>query len=210
MNNQVFVNIKGQALEKVRKISDLETLRLLTDPLKLKLLQQFGEAPGTARSAAEALGEKVTRLYRHVDALADAGLLEVIAETPKRGTVERTFRAVAERFEVDQEVFSEGSDSEAMALARELVQGAMDEVTRAFERAADSLTPGTEAPEAPLLMRLRIRAPMSRIESLCQGLEEWLAEAQAEVDRSVEEGGEAEEERDYGAMIAFYPIDDRD
>ncbi len=39
-------------------IEDLEQLRLLSDPLKLSLVQVFGEAEGTVASAAEALGEQ--------------------------------------------------------------------------------------------------------------------------------------------------------
>ena len=75
-------------MDKVYKIRELEQVRLLADPLKLDLLQAFAERDKTAKAVADELGQPVTRLYRHVDALLDAGLLTVVQETPKRGTVE--------------------------------------------------------------------------------------------------------------------------
>ena len=47
----------------------LEQARLLSDPFKLKLLEQFAAGPATTKQVADLLGEKAPRLYRHVDAL---------------------------------------------------------------------------------------------------------------------------------------------
>ena len=96
-------------MKETYKIKDLEHMRLLTDPLKLQLIQAFAEKAKTTKQVATELGESVTKLYRHVDALHDAGLLVVVEEKQKRGTIERTFRAVAERFEADQSLFADGA-----------------------------------------------------------------------------------------------------
>ena len=117
VNNTIHVNVNNQVripgfiriVKKTLYINKIEQVRLLADPLKLQLLQAFAEGEKTAKEAAESLGESLTKLYRHVDALLDGGLIEITQETPKRGTVERTFRAVAERFEVDQSLFSGGN-----------------------------------------------------------------------------------------------------
>ena len=60
---------------KTHYVKDLEQARLLTDPFKLKLLEQFAAEPRTTKQVADHLGEKAPKLYRHVDALATAGLL---------------------------------------------------------------------------------------------------------------------------------------
>ena len=65
-------------MKEVHKIKDLAHIRLLSDPLKLQLIRAFAEEPKTTKQVAAALGESVTKLYRHVDALFDAGLIEVI------------------------------------------------------------------------------------------------------------------------------------
>ena len=44
-------------MKDVHEIDSLEQVRLLSDPLKLKLLQVFATAPRTTREAAKELGE---------------------------------------------------------------------------------------------------------------------------------------------------------
>ena len=90
-------------------VKRLEQAKLLTDPFKLKLLERFGGKPVTTKQVADRMGEKAPRLYRHVDALVDEGLLELVEEKPKRGTIERYYRTVASRFEVDPALFSTSS-----------------------------------------------------------------------------------------------------
>ena len=84
-------------------IKRLEQATLLSDPFKLKLLEGFAGKPSTTKQVADRMGEKAPRLYRHVDALVDEGLLTLVEEKPKRGTIERYYTTVAARFEVDPE-----------------------------------------------------------------------------------------------------------
>ena len=173
------------------RVSDLDQLRLLADPLKLKLIQAFAEQPRTTRDVAEELGENLTRLYRHVDALLDAGLIEITREQKKRGTVERTFVAVARRFEVDRALLSETDDH--MDAARELLRAGEEELIAALE-AHDK---GSE----PLFMRLRIKGSPAQLRALRESLETWLESAQ-----ELEAEDDASASVEAGAMIAFYPV----
>jgi predicted ArsR family transcriptional regulator len=175
------------------RISDLEQVRLLTDPLKLRLIQEFAEGPRTVGAVAEALGENVTKLYRHVDALLDAGLIEVTRERKKRGTVERTFRAVARRFEVEHSLFADsGGGHEAI---RELLRGGEEELLDAMA--------GSAGDEKPILTRLRIKVSPERLASLRAGLEAWL---ETLLETGEEDGCDAEDAEEAGVMIAFYRI----
>lgn len=66
---------------------------LILHPVRLRIVLA---ASGRRVTTAE-LGEQLpdvpqASLYRHVGVLADAGVLEVVAERPVRGTVERTYR----------------------------------------------------------------------------------------------------------------------
>ncbi len=181
---------------KTLKINDLEQVKLLADPLKLKLLQAFAAEAKTTKQVAAELGQSITKLYRHVDALHDAGFLEVTEERQKRGTIERTFRATAERFEADRSLFSDESSTEGMDAARDLLRAGEEEILHAIASASDSDA------EEPVIMRLRCKASPKRIKALSQALTEWI-EATQETD-------EEEATEYYGAMVAFYPLDSTD
>jgi hypothetical protein len=77
-------------------ISDPAVLKVLADPVRLRVLGAFVE-PSTALAAARRLGMG-RGIYRHVDALVDAGLLVVVSTQRKRGTIERTLQSTARRY----------------------------------------------------------------------------------------------------------------
>lgn len=181
-------------MKETHKIKDLETVRLLADPLKLELLQAFAEGDKTTKEAAMALDQSVTKLYRHVDALHDAGLLEIVRETRKRGTVERTFRAVAKRFEADHSLFIGDAEEGGQNAIRDLLRAGEVEILEALGH-AESADSGDI-----IVSRMRVKGTPERIAELRRGLVEWLESVHVDED---EDDGEPEE---FAAMIAFYPI----
>ena len=185
-------------MDKVYKIRELEHLRLLSDPLKLNLLQAFAEAEKTPRQVAEELGESLTKLYRHVDALQEAGLIQVVQETPKRGTVERSFRAVAQRFEVDHSLLNNSENPADLQPIREMLRNSESEILNAL---AD---PQAVNDESMTLAKLRIKASPEKLTKLRESLNAWLENMQEE-----EEGeDEASDAKEAGVLIAFYPIEE--
>lgn len=177
------------------KIKDLEQIKLLSDPLKLQLLQAFAEKAKTTKQVAAELGESVTKLYRHVDALHDAKLIEIAGEKKKRGTLERTFRAVAHRFEADAALFAANADPAGMDAARDMLRSAETEILTAI--ADDS---GRDESEA-MFARLRFKASPARIAELRNTLKTWVESVQDDDDSGAEDATEI------GALIAFYPIE---
>ena len=182
-------------MKDIYKIRDLEQVRLLSDPLKLRLLQAFAESAKTTKQAAAELGENVTKLYRHVDALHDVGLLEVVGEKQKRGTIERTFQAVAQRFEADYSLFSDAPGNEGTEAARQMLRVSETEILNVLANAHD------EDEEQAIVMRIRGKATPEKIAELRATLREWL-ESVPNYDQSPAEGA-----REIGGLIAFYEID---
>ena len=182
-------------MKKTHKITDLEQIRLLSDPLKLRLLQGFAESARTTKEAAAELGESVTKLYRHVDALHDAGLIEVVEEKQKRGTIERTFRAVAQRFEADYSLFSDAPGDEGTIAARDMLRVTEAEVLSVLANTHD------DTDERAIIMRVRGKASPAKVAELRGTLNAWL-ESLPNNDAAP---GEATQE--FGGLIAFYEID---
>ncbi|GAA1603611.1 helix-turn-helix domain-containing protein [Kribbella hippodromi] len=84
-------------------------LELLGHPVRLRIVHAFR---GGRELTTGELGERITdvskaTLYRHVELLAEGGILEVAAEQRVRGAVERRFRLQAERASITPEQLAE-------------------------------------------------------------------------------------------------------
>ena len=180
-------------------VKRLEQAKLLTDPFKLKLLERFGGKPVTTKQVADGMGEKAPRLYRHVDALVDEGLLELVEERPKRGTIERYYRTVAGRFEVDPNLFStsSGVSDDALDMLRSIFRDTESDLVRIFDRLKD----GEPDPEdLPLVMRLGIRGTAEEIQRLQEKLDEWMEECKSlSCDKE-----DTPDMKSYSGLLAFY------
>ena len=71
-------------------IRDLAQLKVLADPLRVRILEALCEQPRTTKQVAERLGEKPTKLYHHVEALDRAGLIELHSTRPNRARSRNT------------------------------------------------------------------------------------------------------------------------
>jgi len=186
-------------------VKRLDQAKLLTDPFKLKLLERFAGTPVTTKQVADQMGEKAPRLYRHVDALVAAGLLELVEEKPKRGTVERYYRTIAARFEVDSELFATSAQDrdEGLDMMRSLLRDTEADLVRIFSSAGD-VAPDSE--HLPMLMRVAVRGSDTEIAGLREKLDEWLEECTA-----MAEAGECRDDGTaYTGLLAFYPQPDDD
>lgn len=86
-------------------LRELAQIKALADPLRQRLLREFAQTPQTTKQAAHALKENPTKLYHHVETLAQAGLLKLVRTQQKRGTTERYYQAAAKQFSVHRDIF---------------------------------------------------------------------------------------------------------
>ena len=183
-------------------VKRLEQAKLLTDPFKLKLIERFAGKPVTTKQVADRMGEKAPRLYRHVDALVAEGLLELVEEKPKRGTIERYYRTVADRFEIHPDLFmaSDEGDADAPDMIRSLLRETESDLVKIFDAyKATGSSPNED--ELPIVMRIAVRGTPEEIQDLRKKLEDWHKE-------SSQACGEREDSDDlesWSGLIAFYP-----
>ena len=75
---------------------------VLLHPVRLRIVQALANRPLTPTALKETLGDVAqATLYRHINQLEVAGLIEVVSERPVRGGVERTFGLVASAVSLD-------------------------------------------------------------------------------------------------------------
>jgi DNA-binding transcriptional ArsR family regulator len=162
-----------------RTVTDLEQIRALADPLRLRILGALTGAPRTTKQVAELLGEKPTKLYHHVEALERAGLIRLHETRPKRGTVERYYQAVAAQFQVAASALSPpgagGAPSEVEAMVSSILDTARGELLAGCRPGASP--PGPE--EAPFAARIRIRGPAKKVQAVRRRVLRWLEQLRA-------------------------------
>ena len=56
-------------------INSLETLKVMADPNRLKILEEMIEGPRTVKQLASALETTATKLYYHINLLEEHGLI---------------------------------------------------------------------------------------------------------------------------------------
>lgn len=181
---------------KVHLLTDLEQVKVLADPLRLRILEPLCEAARTTKQVAEILGEKPTKLYHHIDALERVGLIRLESTRQKRGTLEKYYRAVATSFRADPELFSSTSCAPESwaAMGATVLENAVTELR--------GLAPPdpSESPEKAIFAGVRIRARAADVAALQEKVESWIEEA-----TSIE-CEEEDEEVDYRLAVAFYPV----
>ncbi len=120
-------------------IRDLDTLRVLSDPLRMRMVELMGRGEWTARQLAASLGVGQTRLYHHIAVLEARGLIRLAGTRLVAGIVEK--RYVAPRLlTVDPSLFGGAAETpaETVRAVDALVAAAFATVRREIERAVEA------------------------------------------------------------------------
>jgi DNA-binding transcriptional ArsR family regulator len=188
----------------VYTISTLEQVKVVADPLRVRILETIVLEPRTTKQIAELLGEKPTRLYHHVDALADAGLIRLVDTRPVRGTTEKYYQAVARSFRTDPDLFSRSDegDDEARALA-DIATTMFHNVT---EEVRELIFSGYDLASADdgLLSYVEVHASDEEIRLIYERLLTILTELQ---EMCRDDGDPPEDARRYRFNLAWFPLD---
>ena len=101
-----FQNAKEFSPLDVLRVSSLEQLRAISDPLRVEILETVSNKALTVKQVADLLKKPPTKLYYHMSALEAAGFVGIVKTGIKSGIVEKYYRAVAESIEVDRRLLN--------------------------------------------------------------------------------------------------------
>jgi DNA-binding transcriptional ArsR family regulator len=137
------------------RVDDLETLKVLTDPLRLQIMTVLDPEPRTINYVAERLGLASSRLYYHFNMLESHGLIRVVETRMVNNIVEKVFWTSAEELTIDNDLFKYSSDEGSEYLSR-LVISTLDSVredmVRSLEAEKYNIEQGKEKTQSVLLM----------------------------------------------------------
>ena len=181
----------------VHTLTDLEQVRILADPLRMKILEALSEEPRTTKQVAELFGEKATKFYHHVEILERVGLIQLVKTRPKRGTLEKYYQAVARSFRADPRLFAAEQSEVNKSLQAVLMQ--------IFEKTLEELgriePTGEEEEDEGLVVHLHVSAGRKQIEAIGEKLQSLVSSIQ-----DGDEEGETSDSIKYGLTIAYYPL----
>ena len=186
-------------MEPSRTLERPEHIKALAHPLRQQILELMIEAPITTKQVADRLGEKPTKLYHHVETLEQAGLIKLVKTKRKRGTVEKYYEAVAERFVMKRQAVEVRSpaDSEQGKLET-IIASSLDETLQEIREAMTSgLVRADEEAGESVFIRSHLRMNALQMSILVERLQEWIRDCQ----RQHNLAGDME----YGLTVAFYP-----
>jgi DNA-binding transcriptional ArsR family regulator len=193
------------AVADVLVIGDLETLRVLADPLRMRLLETLSreaDEEWTVKQLAAALGMTPTKLYYHVNLLEERGLLHVSGSRIVSGIVEKRYRVAARAFRVERGLLSPGGgvDESVASLVTTVIDNSRNEIEDGIRRG--SIDSGGDAPpeRRMTLSRGFAKLPVARIAEFHERLTALI--------NDFNDDDTGPETRPYGLLLALYPAAD--
>jgi DNA-binding transcriptional ArsR family regulator len=195
-----------------RLVSDPETLKALSDPLRLRILEAMvahHDSPWSVKELAARLAVPQTRLYHHIELLTERDLIRVAEQRVVSGIIETRYRVAALSFRLDHRLLS--GDSELRDAGQEVLHtvfdAAREDVARALNRhfkarAGDDPRPAGEHdldPGRPVITRGLARLTPERAAEFRDRLMALINEFQSDPDSATAET--------WGLLAAFYRQD---
>src|SRR5436305_5533764 len=87
-------------------VTSLETLRVISDALRSRILDLLRAEAQTVKQLAATLNLPPKKLYYHINLMEQHGLIRVVGTRIVSGIIEKTYRATAYLFWFDKEVFA--------------------------------------------------------------------------------------------------------
>lgn len=165
-------------------IRDLETLRVVSDPLRVRILAAASH-PATVKQIAKALKLAPGKLYYHIELLERHGLLVVDSTRVVSGITEKHYRAAAQELRVDRRIFGARAPREAFdAMMNAVLDATRVEAERSLQTGMLAIDENAGTIQAGLFTRTQIQLTPERASKLRHELEDAIARARAESDTS--------------------------
>jgi DNA-binding transcriptional ArsR family regulator len=194
--------INFSEMEDIYYIGNLDTLKVITDERRLQMLELLVQRPYTVKQLAAELELAPTKLYYHIKQLEDHELIRVVETQVVSGIIEKTYRARARRFSVDETVLQPNKDT--ILAAVNMVTTMFENTLREIRHSVDAGLMMNEEDEHDLF-RGEVGKHHLRLTKEAAG--DFRDRFMALVDefKALDDEYENQAGQDYNVLIAFYP-----
>jgi DNA-binding transcriptional ArsR family regulator len=131
----------------VLMVHDLETLKILADPLRNQILEILAPEKLTINQMAEKLGLTPSKLYYHINLLEKYGLIQEVDALVKANIIEKVYWISAYECKMDHDLCNfttpEGQESVMTVMVRP-IDSTREDMLRSLEARATALDQGAE------------------------------------------------------------------
>lgn len=188
-------------LEDEHIITDLETLKVISDPFRIQILEFFSRKRGTVKQLADHLDVPPKKLYYHVNLLEEHGLI-VVAETQiVSGIIEKWYQGRAKSYTVERSILMQAEDGEQHlgATIAAIFESTRSEIIQAARHGLLSQDPDQPKHETMALQRSSLYLTPAERTRFAEELKALMEGFCMEPDKAPPEAQE------YGLLFALYP-----
>jgi DNA-binding Lrp family transcriptional regulator len=188
----------------VLMVKDLETLKILADPLRNQILEILAPGKLTVNQIAEKLGLSSSKLYYHINLLEKHGLIQEVDSIIKANIIEKVYWITAYECKMDENLcnFSTpiGQQSTMTSMVAP-IDTTREDILRSLEARATALEQGAEPHPRDVIVR-------REVQNMSDDIADQFADRLNAIleDFKKYEGDESDQDTHTRALtIAFYP-----
>ena len=197
--------MKKEKTPKHFHIKDLETLRAVSDPMRIQIVELLSTQHLTVKQVAEKLGLAPSKLYYHFGALEKLGMIEVAETRMVSNMVEKVYQSNADQLDVDPSLlrFSKEGDNESFnILISSTIDATREDIIRSLQARQFQLDQGaTEQSRRFIINRVVSQIPEERVAEFQERLVQLIQEFEGEDERASRKANL----HPYALTVALYP-----
>jgi DNA-binding transcriptional ArsR family regulator len=166
-------------------ITNLETVKVLSDPLRLQILEQMLEQPVTVKQLAAELKIPQTKLYYHINTLEEHGLVRVVSTRVVSGIIEKQYWVTAHNISIDKTLFAapggKGISDEVNSLLQTMFDSVRVDLNKSVEAGLVDISKVSDPdsghePKQLVLVRSLAQVPEDKVEELYKKMNDVIKE----------------------------------
>ena len=141
-------------------VRDLDTLKILADPLRNQILEILAPGELTINQIAEKLGLAPSKLYYHINLLEKQGLIQEVDSIVKGNIIEKVYWITAFEFKMDEKLCNFGTPEGQQSMMTSMIMpidSTREDIVRSLEARASALEQGAEPHPRDVVIYREIR-----------------------------------------------------
>lgn len=185
-------------------VNDLETLKILADPLRNQILEILAPERLTVNQIAEKLGLAPSKLYYHINLLEKQGLIREVDSITKGNIIEKIYWITAYGYKMDKDLYnfstSEGQQSIITSVVTP-IDTTREDIIRSLEARAAALEQGAKVHPRNLRIYREVRNISDEL------ADQFNNKLQALLDEfdNIESQGSGKDVHRRALTVAYYP-----